>query len=103
MQLNNLGPATLRDFLAGKPSKGQTKGSKDAWTTRAAILKNPTMKKPTKAPNDSLAGALSAQNTFPTAVGVAQPGDIVFFEAGSSLRKKKKKEDKGTPIKQWFV
>jgi len=103
MQLNNLGPATLRDFLAGKPSKGQTKGSKDAWTTRAAILKNPTMKKPTKAPNDSLAGALSAQNTFPTAVGVAQPGDIVFFEAGSSLRKKKKKEDKGTPIKKWFV
>jgi endonuclease YncB( thermonuclease family) len=103
MQLNNLGPATLRDFLAGKPSKGQTKGSKDAWTTRAAILKNPTMKKPTKAPNDSLAGALSAQNTFPTAVGVAQPGDIVFFEEGSSLRKKKKKEDKGTPIKEWFV
>ena len=43
----------LEDFLAGKPSKGQTKGSKDAWTTRAAILKNPTMKKPGKAPGSA--------------------------------------------------
>jgi len=105
MELNNLGPATIRDFLAGKPSKGQTRGSKDPWTTRAAILKNPMMKRPTKAPNDSLAGALSAQNTFPTAVGVAQPGDIVFFEDSTSLRKKKKKKDKGTVIKpdDWFA
>jgi endonuclease YncB( thermonuclease family) len=103
MQLNKLGPATFRDFLDGKPSKGQTKGSKDPWTTREAILKNPTMKKPSKAPNGSLAGALSKQNTFPTAAGVTQPGDIVFFEAGATLKKKKKKEDKGTPITDWAL
>jgi endonuclease YncB( thermonuclease family) len=101
MQLNKLGPATFRDFLAGKPSKGQAQGSKDAWTTRSAILRNPTMKRPTRAPNDSLAGALSTQNTFPTATNITLPGDIIFFEAGSTLKKKKKPEDKGTPIKDW--
>lgn len=103
MQLNNLGPATFRDFLAGKPSKGQAKGSKDPWTTRAAILRNPMMKRPTKAPNNSLAGAMSAQKTFPAGAGMTQPGDIVFFEEGTSLKKKKKKTDKGTPIREWFV
>jgi hypothetical protein len=101
MQLNKLGPATFRDFLAGKPSKGQAQGNKDAWTTRSAILRNPTMKKPTRAPNDSLAGALSTQNTFPTATDITLPGDIVFFEAGSTLKKKKKGTDEGTPIKDW--
>jgi endonuclease YncB( thermonuclease family) len=101
MQLNNLGPATFMDFLAGKPSKGQTRGSKDAWTTRAAILRNPKMKKPSRAPNASLAGAVSTQKTFPAGSGMTQPGDIVFFEAGATLKKKKKKEDKGTPIKEW--
>jgi endonuclease YncB( thermonuclease family) len=103
MELNDLGPASFTDFLAGKPSKGQKNGSKDAWTTRAAILRNPTMKRPTRAPNDSLAGAFSAQKTFPAGTGMTQPGDIVFFEAGSSLKKKKKNTDKGTPITEWFV
>ena len=87
LQMNNLAPPTFKDFLAGK------KGTKDAWTTRAAILKNPAMKRPTRAPRDSLAGAVSTQNTFPAGTGMSQPGDIVFFEAGSSLKKKN-----GTPI-----
>ena len=60
------------------------------------------MKRPTKAPNDSLAGAVSAQKTFPAGAGMTQPGDIVFFEENTSL-KKKKKTDKGTPIREWFV
>ena len=101
LEMNKLGPATFKDFLAGKPSKGQTKGTKDAWTTRAAILRNPTMKRPTRAPNDSLSGALSAQKTFPTGKGMSLPGDIVFFEGGSTLKKKNNKKDKGTPIKEW--
>jgi hypothetical protein len=84
-------------YLAGKPLKGQTqKGTTDAWTTRAAILANPTMKKPTKAPNDSLAGLLSTGNAFPNGAGIRQPGDIVFFEQPSTLRKKN-----GAPITTW--
>jgi endonuclease YncB( thermonuclease family) len=98
LEMNKLGPATFRDYLDGKPSKGQQKGTKDAWTTRAAILKNPKMKKPSKAPNGSLAGALSAQNTFPAGAGMSQPGDIVFFEGASTLKNKKKN---GTAIKAW--
>jgi len=74
LQQNNLAPKTFNGYLAGKPLKGQTKkGTKDAWTTRAAILANPTMKKPTKAPNDSLAGLVTARNTFPTGPGISQP------------------------------
>jgi hypothetical protein len=97
LQQNNLAPKTFRDYLAGKPLKGQTtKGTKDAWTTRAAILADPTMKKPTKSPNDSLAGLLSGGNAFPTGTGVSQPGDIVFFEQGSTLKKMN-----GTPITKW--
>jgi endonuclease YncB( thermonuclease family) len=97
LQQNNLAPKTFNDYLAGKPLKGQTKKRiKDAWTTRAAILANPTMRKPTKAPNDSLAGLMSPRNTFPTAVGVSQPGDVVFFEQPSTLRKKN-----GAKITKW--
>src|SRR5262249_46580714 len=96
-EMNDLAPKTFKDFLAGRPLKGQTKpGSKDAWTTRAALLKNPTMKPPGKAPNNSLAGAMSAQSNFPAGDGLNQPGDIVFFEAGSTLKTKS-----GTPIKKW--
>jgi endonuclease YncB( thermonuclease family) len=97
LQQNNLAPRTFKDYLAGKPLKGQTKrGTKDAWTTRAAILKNPTMKKPTKAPNDSLAGLINAKNAFPTGAGISQPGDIVFFEQPSTLKNKS-----GAPITKW--
>ena len=97
LQQNNLAQKTFRDYLAGKPLRGQTqKGTADAWTTRAAILANPTMKKPTKAPNDSLAGLLSADNAFPNGAGIRQPGDIVFFEQPSTLRKKN-----GAPITTW--
>jgi endonuclease YncB( thermonuclease family) len=97
LQQNNLAPKTFRDYLAGKPLKGQTaKGTKDAWATRAAILANPAMKKPTKAPNDSLAGLLSAGNIFPTGAGAGQPGDIVFFEQPSTLKKAN-----GAPITAW--
>src|SRR5262245_6333129 len=46
LQQNKLAPKTFNDYLAGKPLKGQTtKGTKNAWTTRAAILADPTMKK----------------------------------------------------------
>jgi endonuclease YncB( thermonuclease family) len=94
---NDLAPKTFKDYLAGKPLKGETaKGSRDAWATRVAILANPTMKKPTKAPHDSLAGLLSAKNAFPAGAGISQPGDIVFFEQPSTLRKKN-----GTPITEW--
>ena len=97
LQQNNLAPKTFKDYLAGKPPKGQTtKGTKDAWTTRAAILANPTMKKPTKVPNDSLAGLISAQNAFPAGTGISQTGDIVFFEQPSTLKKKS-----GAPITGW--
>src|SRR5262245_40346737 len=97
LQQNNLAPKTFNDYLAGKPLKGQTKkGTKDAWTTRAAILANPTMKKPTKAPHDSLAGLMGGGNVFPTGVGVSQPGDVVFFEQPSTLKKKN-----GTKITRW--
>jgi endonuclease YncB( thermonuclease family) len=97
LQQNNLAPKTFMDYLAGKPFKGQTtKGTKDAWATRSAFLANPTMKKPTKAPNDSLAGLLSAGNTFPSGAGISGPGDIVFFEQPSTLKKKN-----GTPITKW--
>jgi endonuclease YncB( thermonuclease family) len=97
LQQNDLAPKTFKDYLAGKPLKGQTKqGTKDAWTTRAAILANPTMKKPTKAPNDSLAGLLNANNAFPTGTGISQPGDIVFFEQPSTLKKKN-----GALITKW--
>jgi endonuclease YncB( thermonuclease family) len=97
LQQNDLAPKTFKDYLAGKPLKGQTKkGTKDAWTTRAAILANPTMKEPTKAPNDSLAGLLSARNAFPTGAGITQPGDIVFFEQPSTLRTKN-----GAKITKW--
>jgi len=97
LQQNNLAPKTFKDYLAGKPLKGQTtKGTKDAWTGRAAILANPTMKKPTKAPNGSLAGLLSAGNAFPSGAGISQPGDIVFFEQPSTLRRKN-----GAPITAW--
>jgi endonuclease YncB( thermonuclease family) len=95
LQQNNLAPKTFRDLLAGRLPKGQ-RGSKDAWTTRAALLKNPTMKKPTKAPNDSLAGLLSAGNAFPAGTGITQPGDIVFFEQPSTLKRKN-----GTEITKW--
>src|SRR5262249_3801927 len=82
-------PKTFNDYLAGKPLKGQTKkGTKDAWTTRAAILANPTMKKPTKPPHDSPAGLMGGGNVFPKGVGINQPGDVVFFEQPSTLRKK---------------
>ncbi len=97
LQQNDLAPKTFNDYLAGKPLKGETtKGTKDAWTTRATILKNPTMKKPTKAPNDSLAGLMNAKNVFPTGAGISQPGDIVFFEQPSTLKKKN-----GAPITAW--
>ena len=92
LQLNNLAPKTFNDYLAGK---GKVK-SKDAWTTRAAILANPTMKKPTKPPNDSLAGLMNARNAFPSRAGINQPGDIVFFEGASTLKKKS-----GAPITDW--
>ncbi len=66
IQLNNLGPADLPGTsLAGSHPRVRPRGSKDAWTTRAAILRNPTMKRPTRAPNDSLSGAVSTQKTFP--------------------------------------
>ena len=97
LQQNNLAPKTFNDYLAGKPLKGQTKkGTKDAWTTRTAILANPTMKKPTKAPHDSLAGLMGGGNVFPTGVGVSQPGDVVFFEQPSTLKKKN-----GSKIAKW--
>jgi endonuclease YncB( thermonuclease family) len=97
LQQNDLAPKTFADYLAGKPLKGQTtKGTKDAWATRSAFLANPTMKKPTKAPNDSLAGLLSAGNAFPSGAGIRLPGDIVFFEQPSTLKKKN-----GTPITKW--
>src|SRR5262245_49993063 len=65
LQQNDLAPKTFSDYLAGKPLKGQTtKGTKDAWAARSAFLANPTMNKPTKAPNDSLAGLMSAGNAF---------------------------------------
>ncbi len=97
LQQNGLAAKTFKDYLAGKPLKGETKqGTKDAWTTRAAILANPMMKKPTKAPNDSLAGLISAQNAFPAGTGISQPGDIVFFEQPSTLKKKS-----GAPITGW--
>src|SRR5215831_9551159 len=94
---NNLAPKTFNDYLAGKPLKGQTKkGITDAWTTRAAILANPTMKKPTKPPHDSLAGLMGGGNVFPKGVGINQPGDVVFFEQPSTLRKKN-----GAKITKW--
>jgi endonuclease YncB( thermonuclease family) len=97
LQQNKLAPKTFNDYLAGKPLKGQTKmGTKDAWTTRAAILANPTMKKPTKAPRDSLAGLMGGGNVFPKGVGINQPGDVVFFEQPSTLKKKN-----GTRITKW--
>ena len=97
LQQNNLAPKTFNDYLAGKPLKGQTKkGTKDAWTTRAAILANPTMKKPTKPPHDSLAGLMGGGNVFPKGVGINQPGDVVFFEQPSTLRKKN-----GAKITKW--
>jgi endonuclease YncB( thermonuclease family) len=92
LKLNNLAPRTFNDYLAGK---GKVK-SKDAWTTRAAILANPKMKKPTRPPNDSLAGLMGARNAFPSGAGINQPGDIVFFEGGSTLKKKN-----GTKITKW--
>ena len=97
LQQNNLAPKTFRDYLAGKPLKGHAeKGTKDAWTTRAKLPANPLMKKPTKAPNDSLAGLLSAGNKFPAGKGTNRPGDIVFFEQPSTLRDKD-----GKPITKW--
>ena len=97
LQQNNLAPKTFNDYLAGKPLKGQTKkGTTDAWTTRAAILANPTMKKPTKAPHASLAGLMGGGNVFPKGVGINQPGDVVFFEQPSTLKKKN-----GTRITKW--
>jgi endonuclease YncB( thermonuclease family) len=97
LQQNDLAPKTFKDYLAGKPLKGQTtNGTKDAWTMRAAILANPTMEKPTKAPNDSLAGLLNAGNAFPAGAGISKPGDIVFFEQPSTLKKKN-----GAPITGW--
>lgn len=97
LQQNGLAPKTFTDYLAGQPLKGQTtKGTKDAWATRSAFLANPTMKKPTSAPNDSLAGLLNAGNAFPSGAGITQPGDIVFFEQPSTLKKKN-----GAPITKW--
>lgn len=97
LQQNDLAQKTFMDYLAGKPLKGQTtKGTTDAWTTRAAILANPTMKKPTKEPNRSLAGLMNAKNVFPDGAGISQPGDVVFFEQPSTLRKKN-----GAQIKKW--
>jgi hypothetical protein len=54
------------------------------------------MKKPTKAPHDSLAGLMDGGNVFPKAVGINQPGDVVFFEQPSTLKKKN-----GTRITKW--
>src|SRR5262249_23174505 len=97
LQQNNLAPKTFNDYLAGKPLKGQTKkGTKDAWTTRAAILANPTMKKPTKPPPDPLPGLMGGGNVFPKGVGINQAGDVVFFEQPSTLKKKN-----GTKITKW--
>ncbi|HEY1336309.1 MAG TPA: thermonuclease family protein [Bryobacteraceae bacterium] len=87
LELNKLGPATFKDYLAGKPFKGEKKGTKDAWTTVAAHKKDPTM----KAPNDSLADLLGPGNKFQAA-----PGDIVFFEAPSTLKANGKNVTKWT-------
>jgi hypothetical protein len=54
------------------------------------------MKKPTKAPHDSLAGLMGGGNVFPKGVGINQPGDVVFFEQPSTLKKKN-----GAKITKW--
>jgi endonuclease YncB( thermonuclease family) len=51
----------------------------DGWVTRKALLANPKMKKPPKNQN-TLSPLVDVHDLFPT-----NPGDVVFFEAPSTL------------------
>ena len=77
LQLNGQAPATFKEYL---------KADKTPWTTVAAFLKNPDMKKP----KTTLAALLSDRNTFST-----PPTQLVFFEAPGTLKKN------GKPITKW--
>jgi endonuclease YncB( thermonuclease family) len=78
LRLNNLPPATFRDYL---------KSDKNAkWTTLAAFLKTPNM----KPPKNTLADLLTIGDVVQQG-----PGDLVFFEAPARLMKN------GKPVTAW--
>ena len=73
LRQNNQAPPTFKDYL---------RTDKSPWTTVAAFLKNPNMKRP----KNTLADLMAAGD-----VVTKGPGELVFFEATATLTKNGKR------------